>query len=72
MKTRGLPALAVHEVSRFLPLLLVKMLLHMGTKGQSKTLHATGGMQQQPIWTAALSVAHPAGRLVSALTMAPC
>ena len=56
---RGLsPALAAlvgaHVFSRFLPLLLVKMLPHVGLEGQSKTLQATGGMQQLPIWTAAL------------------
>ena len=31
------------------------MLPHVGLEGQSKTLQATGGMQQLPIWTARLA-----------------
>ena len=55
---------AAHVLSRFLPLLLVKMLPHVGLEGQSKTLQATGGMQQLPIWTAALWCTPLAGLFV--------
>lgn len=45
---------SAHVISRFLPLLLVKALPHVGLEGQSKTFQATGGIQELPIWTAAL------------------